>query len=91
MTYKEKLIEFHLLAKEKLKVCLIYETKVRDQDELCDDICDAQHLEKRMQMYAELQNALNDRNELARKVNEGNIDINSEYIPGQVTSIGEGN
>jgi hypothetical protein len=86
MTYKEKLIELHLRAKEKLKVCLIYETKVRDQDELCDDICDAEHVDKRMQMYAELQDALNDRNELARKVNEGNIDINTEYKPAHVNS-----
>jgi hypothetical protein len=79
MTYKEKLLELHQIAKDKLKWCLIYEAKVRDQDELCDDICDLEHLDKRMQLYADLQNALNARDSLAKWVNENGVDVRSEW------------
>jgi hypothetical protein len=82
MTYKEKLLELHKISKDRLKDCLLYETKIRDQDEICDDICDVEHLDKRMQLYSRLQNAIEDRNQLAKWINENSIDVNAPYTYG---------
>jgi hypothetical protein len=79
MTYKEKLMQLHKAALQKLKEITEYETALEADDSICENVCDADWYAVRLQKYEDLQAALNERDHLAKKINEEQLDINLEY------------
>lgn len=80
MTHREKLYKLHSSAMVKTLVLMDYEGRYVSEDGLCGVSCDPINYDKRMELYARMQEAIERRDQLAQKIMEQKIQIDSAYL-----------
>jgi hypothetical protein len=80
MTHREKLFKLHSRAMVKTLVLIDYEGRYISDDGLCGVTCDPINNDKRIELYIRMQEALKARDELARRIMEQKIQIDSPYL-----------
>lgn len=78
MTYKERLLELHNIAVEKLLAYGEFESGSNVNDAVCG-MCDPETYQRKLDAYQSLQDAIGRRNMFAKEINEAQIDIESHY------------